>query len=298
MSTLRRQDTPGPGFQRIACSQVETAIRCLTRQAGQAAAANQAIGQARAILALVETELPRPQVRLERAIMCRLTAGLSEMIRTTRLLDELNRRHKKSPPDKELAAAVKSLRKRWSVQDPSAAAMSSKAGTFNPGIYRLVADMAELRGHLDNWPVAGVPADAPPRGLRRAYTKARRLAGEPIAPQSAPALLATLCELADQLTVLSKACPTLIKAHRKVITRAADALDNELLADALDEALLDALGKAGGKSLPKTKPLPQRIEDAVRRDLDAAFAESPAALTKRMQTYWSSWRHAGATDKR
>ncbi|MFK7789289.1 MAG: hypothetical protein AB8C95_07350 [Phycisphaeraceae bacterium] len=290
MTTLKRQEIPGPGYKRIASDQVEAAIRCLTRQAGQADAASSAIQQAQSVLALIEPDLPRLSVRRERTILARLIVGLDEMAQPTRLVEELNRQYKKSPGDKELAGAVKSLRKRWSAMDQSAAAMSSKAGTFNPEIYRLVADMAELRGHLDSWPTAGVPSDVPPRGLRRTYTRARRLANEPVTMESLGELINVLREVADQLAILGKACPPMLKAHRKLISRAADALNAELLADQLDRALRNELGKGATKALPKLKPLAQRIAVIAGQDLAVALAESPAALMKRMQTYWTAWR--------
>lgn len=290
MSTLRRQDIPGPGYQRIACAQVESAIRCLTRQAGQAGAATDAIQQAQAVLTLIEPDLPRQGVRRDRLIFARISDGLAEMTQPARMLEVLDHQYKKSPSDADLASAVKTLRKRWSASDPSTAAMSSKAGSFNPVIYRLVADMAELRGHMDHWPVDAVPSAAPPRGLRRTYTKARRLAGEPMTADTLQALIAVLHELAAQLTILSKACPTMLKAQRKLTTRAAEALTEELQSNLLDQALRDQLGKAASKALPKPKPLAQRVTDAAHNDLAAALAETPAAMMKRMQTYWSAWR--------
>jgi len=294
MSTLRRQDTPGPGYQRIACAQVELAIRGLTRQAGQALAAASAIQDAQAVLALIEPDLPRQDVRRDRAILMRLRDGLAEMTQPTRMLEQLNGRYKKSPVDADLASAVKTLRKRWSSRDQSAAAMSSKAGSFNPAIYRLVADMAELRGHMDHWPVDAVPADALPRGLRRTYTKAHRLAHEPMTTDSLDALVTVLDELAMQLSLFRKICPAMLKAQGKLVSRAADALRDELQNDRLDQALRDALGKAASKALPKPTPLPQRVTDAAGQDLAAALAESPAAMMKRVQVYWSAWRRDAA----
>ncbi|MGB0768673.1 MAG: hypothetical protein ACPGYV_13310, partial [Phycisphaeraceae bacterium] len=188
MSTLRRQETPGQGLKRLACAHVETAIRSLTRQAGQAASAAEAIRAAEAVLALIEPDLPRPAIRRDRAITTRLRLGLVELTQPTRLGTLLDRDYKKTPPDPELAQAVKTLRKAYASNGVAASAMSSKAGSFNPAIYRLVADMAELRGHLGDWPADTLDADAPPRGLRRTYAKARKLAAQPITPDSLEAL--------------------------------------------------------------------------------------------------------------
>lgn len=290
MSTLRRQDPTGPGLKRIACAQVESAIRCLTREAGQAVSAAEAIDQAQAVLSLIEPELPRHALRKERAILTRLTSGLAEMTEPTRLLEQLDKHYKKSPSDAALATAVKSLRKRWSSHDHASAALSSKAGSFNPAIYRLVADMAELRGHLDHWPVDDVPDDAPPRGLRRTYTKARRLAHEPVTVDSLAPLVRVLNELTVQLSVLSKACPTMLKAHRKLLSRGTDRLAQVLKDEQLNVALRAELGKGASKALPDDVPLAERVALVITGEIAPALAESPAAFTNRLKAYWSAWR--------
>jgi hypothetical protein len=289
MSTLRRQDPTGQGLKRIACAQVEAAIRCLTREAGQALSAADAIDLAQAVLCLIEPELPRHALRKERAILSRLRSGLAEMTEPTRLLEQLNKRYKKTPSESDLASAVKALRKRWSSRDQSAAALSSKAGSFNPAIYRLVADMAELRGHMDHWPVDGVPDDAPPRGLRRTYTKARRLAGEPMTVDSLAVLVDVLAELIVQINVLSKACPPMLKAQRKLLSRGTAALTEVLNDEQLNKALSSELGKAASKVLDQ-EPLPGRVAGVLASEIEPALAESPAAFTNRLKAYWSAWR--------
>jgi hypothetical protein len=290
MSTLRKQDTTGPGLKRIACEHVETAIRCLTRQAGRGVAANEAIEQTAAVLSLIEPDLPRPDVRRDRAILQRLSSGLAELTTPAMLTDRLSARYKKSASDAELAAAVKQLRKRWSRRDPAGSAMNNKAGGFNPAIYRLVADMAELRGHVGGWSVDAIADDAPPRGLRRTYTRARKLADEPVTADTLPGLIATLTELSHQLGVVSKACPKLLKAQRKLVAKALKALDALALDEAIDTALREQLGKSAEKLLPKRPPLAERAGAAVANDLDHSLAETPAAFTKRVQAYWTAWR--------
>jgi hypothetical protein len=290
MSTLRRQEPIGKGLKRIACGQVESAIRCLTRQAGQAVGAEEAIDQAQAVLSLIEPELPRQAVRKERGILARLSAGLSEMTEPERLLQQLEREYKKTPSEAELASAVKSLRKQWSSKVRSSTALSSKAGNFNPMIYRLVADMAELRGHLDHWSVEEVADDAPPRGLRRTYTKARRLAHEPVTADSLTALARVLGELAVQVGVISKACPVMLKAQRKMLSRASEELMSELLMGRLHQALRAELGKGASKVLPGAAPLSKRVARVIEAEVTPALAESPAAFIGRMQNYWSVWR--------
>ncbi|MBX2851503.1 MAG: hypothetical protein KTR15_07145 [Phycisphaeraceae bacterium] len=294
MSTLRKQEPAGPGLKRIACAQVESAIRCLTRQADQGVAAAEAIDQARAVLALVEPDLPRPVARRDQAILTRLSDGLARLTEPVLLAGQLGQRYKKNPPDSALASAVKTLRKRWAAGGQSGSAMSSKAGSFNPAIYRLVADMAELRGHLGGWPVDAIASDQPPRGLRRTYAKARKLANEPITAATLPALARALIELATQLGVVSKCCPSMVKAQRKLITRATDELNTLIINDKLDTALRAELGKGASKALPSKKPMAQRAAACLGPDLDTALAETPAAMMKRMQAYWTAWRSASA----
>lgn len=293
MSTLRKQETTGTGLKRIACAQVESAIRCLTRQAGQGPAAAQAIDQMQAVLGLIEPDLPRPTVRRDRTILVRLSEGLNELNEPALLGEQLGRRYKKNPSDAALAAAVKTLRKRWTTRGQSGSAMNNKAGGFNPAIYRLVADMAELRGHVGDWPMDTITDDQPPRGLRRTYTRARKLANEPITASALPGLTQALSELAIQLSVISKACPSMVKAQRKLLTRAADELNALILNDKLDAALRAQLGKGDSKSLPSKKPVAQRAKACLGNDLADALAETPAAFMKRMHAYWTAWR-AGA----
>ncbi|MEM9345557.1 MAG: hypothetical protein AAGB26_02955 [Planctomycetota bacterium] len=290
MSTLRRQEPAAAGLKRIACSQVEAAIRSLTRQAGQAANAAQAIEHAHAVLTLIEPDLPRPTVRRDRAILTKLSRGLAAMTEPAVLTSVLNSRYKKTPSDAALTSAVKSLRKRWGSGGRSKAALSSKAGSFNPAIYRLVADMAELRGHMGNWPTEDLAPGQPPRGLRRTYMKARRLANEPLTVDAINPLHNSLSELAIQLGVISKACPTMIKAQRKLLSRASDELLELYHNEVIDKALRAELGKASSKSLPRKKAIAQRISGDLTQDLEAALAETPAGFMKRMQAYWSAWR--------
>ena len=166
--------------------------------------------------------------------------------------------------------------------------------TFNPAIYRLVADMAELRGHVGDWPVDTVPDEQPPRGLRRTYTRARKLAGESINTESIQPLTEVLDELATQLGVISKACPAMVKAQRKLLTRAAEELHDLQQAAALNKALRAELGQDASKSLPAFKPLSKQAADRLGTDLADALAETPAAFMKRVQAYWVVWRGGSA----
>lgn len=290
MSSLRRQETTGTGLKRLACAQVEAAIRCLTRQAGQGDAAAQAINETQSILALIEPDLPRPAVRRDRAILSRLANGLTEITEPALLAEQLHHRYKKNPSDAALASAIKALRKRWATRGQSGSSMNNKAGSFNPAIYRLVADMAELRGHVGDWPINAITDDQPPRGLRRTYTRARRLANEPINASALPPLTEALAELRAQLGIINKSCPTMVKAQRKLLTRTAEELNALIINDKLDTALRGQLSKGDSKLLPTKKPLTRRVADCLGNDLNAALAETPTAFMKRMQAYWSAWR--------
>jgi len=250
-----------------------------------------AVRAAQSMLALLEPELPRAGVKRDRALLSRIIDGLDEMPRPSLLPAQLNARHQKTPSDDtELAQAVKALRKHWAGQDHGDLAMSSKAGSFNPAIYRLVADMAELRGHLDHWSIEQVPDDAPPRGLRRTYTKARRIAHEPVATDSFAALVGVLDELTVQVSVINKACPVMVKAQRKLLSRGTDALTAVLQSEQLDAALRAELGKNASKAMPGPTPLAERVADVMRSNVQPALAESPAAFMNRLKAYWSAWR--------
>lgn len=290
MSTLRRQEPTGAGLKRIACAQVESAIRCLTRQAGQGVSAALAIGQARSVLALIELDLPRPTVRRERLLLTSLRDGLAELTIPTQLAGQLASKYKKNPSDTALANAVKTLRKRWATKDPSTAALSSSAGNFNPAIYRLVADMAELRGYVGDWPTDEIPSDALPRGLRRAYTRARKLAAEPVTTESIGPLTTSLVDLVNMLGLINKACPTMVKAHRKLLSRSAEELEDLQQCRALDKALRAELGKDASKAMPSSKTLNTQVMGRLGSDLTDALTETPAAFARRMHAYWNTWR--------
>lgn len=294
MSTLRRQEPAGQGLKRIACTQVESAIRCLTRQPGDGLEAAKRILGIKAALGLIEHDLPRPAVRRERGVIARLSKGLAQMNQSVLLLARLESRYRKSPGDKALADAVKALRKLWS--SGGGAAMSSKAGNFNPIIYRLVADMAELRGNAGNWPVERLADDQPPRGLRRTYTRARKLAGQPVTREGLAQLASVLALLEAQLSLLNKTCPAMIKPQRKLLSRAVGELELIAADDALDAALRKELGKDASASVPRAEPITKRAAPALQ-DIAHALAESPSAFANRIKAYWSVWRaDAGASD--
>lgn len=288
MSTLKRQEAVGNGLRRIACQQVESAIRSLTRQPGQGAAALESIRGAQSALALIEPDLPRPAIRTNQALIGRLTDGLAELTGPHRLLELLDARHKKTPTDPQLAKSVKALRKRWSAASSNGSALSTGVGSFDPAIYRLVADMAELRGHIGEWPTQDIPDDAVPRGLRRAYAKARRLATPPINSDELKQLADALGVLDWQMGALSKACPPMLKAQRKLVTKAHAALRQQLADLDLDAALKAEAGEAAAQPVVSI----ESTADEAVNDLAPALAETPAAFSNRVQVYWQAWRGA------
>lgn len=299
MTSLRRQEPVGQGLRRIACERVEEAIRCLTRQPGQAPIALQRIDAARAALALLEPHLPRSAVRRDRAIFARLSLGLHQIVQPDALLSRLDQRYRKKSdlPDDNAAAdalkqAIKSLRKQWAIPPQTGSALNTRAGSFNPAIYRLVADMAELRGHAGTWPVDELPDNAPPLGLRRTYTQARKhlnrnqsAAASRKTKSAQPAdplaqRLAALTTLDHQLAILTKLAPPMIKAHRKLLARA---IEHDTQAD-LDHQLARALANQQSQRKPAAPPTAQHPS------LIQALAETPAGFANRMTRYWSAWR--------
>jgi len=284
---LRRQDHVGTGLRKIACDCVEGAIRSLTRQPGSSAASLEFIAQAEAVLALIETDLPQTVSRRDRALMTRVRKSLSDMTRPAELLDQLDLSLPKAPDDPEQAAAVKTLRKHWSSLAATGQTFNTRGGGFDPAIYRMVADMAELRGHLGTWPVDTISQDVPPRGLRRSYTRARRLIEQPITSATLADALSALSTLDLQLAVLIKACPPMLKGHRKLLGKAIAAMRHVELELALEKSLHEATGDK-----PSKQPsVIQRLAEPIVLYAEPALAETSAAFDRRIQSYWSAWRY-------
>lgn len=286
MAVLRRQDPVGLGLRRIACERVEAGVRALTRQADQPGEASSAIREASAVMMLLAPAMPAPITRRDHALASRLRLGLAELERPAALLSRLDARYAKPPADDKLAAAVKAVRKHWSAAGRGERTFNSHGGSFDPAIYRLVADMAELRGHLGDWPADSLGDDAPPPGLRRTYAAARRLADQPSDHDRLVGLTDSLQALAHQLSVLAKACPPMLKAQRKLIARSAEHLSARLIDLDLDRELAQAMNAEPRSAAQRSQP----DDDPPINDLHAALAETPAAFDKRMRAYWSAWR--------
>jgi len=286
----------GLGLRRIACTQAEAAIRCLTQQPGQANGSADKILGAQAALVLLELDLPRAVVRRDRGVMIRLRESLTQMHQPAVLLARLEARYKKSPSDKALASAVKALRKQWTSETSSELALNTAAGSFNPLIYRLVADMAELRGNIGYWPIENTPDNQPPRGLRRAYSRAQKRVVQPITREGLTDLIPRLALLEKQLSLVNKVCPGMIKPQRKLLSRAVEELDALREDDALDSVLRKELGKASSASLSRAEPIAKRSASVLVPDVTNAMAESPSAFIKRITVYWSAWRSDTSAD--
>jgi hypothetical protein len=291
MSTLKRQEPVGTGLRRIACEHIEAGVRALTRQDETAPGGPaESMRQAAAVLALIEPGLPRATARRAQDLFDQVTEALASIDRPVVLLGRLDAHFKKPPSDAALAGAVKALRKAWSSASGAGRALNSRGGNFDPAVYRLVADMAELRGHAGEWPVDAIDDDAPPPGLRRTYTRARRLAAEPIGVEQLPALADTLATLRDQLAVLAKACSPMLKAQRKLIDRALPAIEAQRADAELDRALCERLDLPDNSALPGALLTAERTDALLTGGLQAALAETPQAFHNRLQVYWSAWR--------
>lgn len=289
MNTLRRQDRAGAGLKRIACEELESAIRLLTREQGRAPQARGALCRVRALLTLLEPVMPRAAVRRDQAILDRLMSGLAELIGPAELLVRLDAVYKKPPADADLASAVKALRKQWSPRGAAGQKMNSRAGSFNPTIYRLVADMAELRGHVGDWAITDLNDQAPPPGLRRTYLKTRRLMTNAGSDASISELADMTRLLAEQLGALSKCCPAMLKPQRKMLNRATEQLSEIDMDRQVAAALRKQLGQAKPAAWSAGKPA-ERVAEVLHQELGPALAETPAAFSNRIGVYWRVWR--------
>lgn len=290
MSTLKRQEPVGTGLRRIACDHIEAGVRTLTRQIDTACTPVQSIGHAAAVLALIEPSLPRTTARRAHGLLQQIRLGLAPIDQPIALLQRLDSHFKKPPSDAALVDAVKALRKQWSGLDRSERSLHSRGGSFDPAVYRLVADMAELRGHAGEWPVDAIRDDAPPAGLRRTYARAHRLVSTPMTAERVRELADALALLSDQLKTLVKVCPPMLKAHRKLIDRALTPMQDAIDDVELDRLLSRQMDKPDGSFVSETLATPQHLNALISAELRTALAETPTAFHNRVQSYWSAWR--------
>ncbi|MEM1355881.1 MAG: hypothetical protein AAGC44_04150 [Planctomycetota bacterium] len=286
MSPLKRQESIEDGCRRLVCESIETAIRELTRKDGSTRAAAESVRQADAGIALIESELPREVTRRDRRLLDRIAAEIASALRPGLLLKHYDK----------LAGAAgvsidsgqgKAFRKALARSQVAGLSMNAPNRSFDPIVYRLVADLAELRGQVGDWPVFEPDPARPPIGLRRAYTHARRDAQ--LVPAPAEHAASRLRTLELHLAFLNRCCPAMVKPHRKLIQAAAEQLDQRATRSALAEMLTSTEKSDWAKPLLDKLNDPSGTEDTTKL-LAQAFAESPAAFNNRIAAYWRSWR--------
>lgn len=290
MSTFKRSESNDLGCRRLLCEQVESAIGELTRKDGSARSAANALCRAEAALSLIEPALPRDIARRERGLLQRIETELREAIGPTRLLAALDKHVKINKPQDP---AAKAYRKQLNRRAGTALSLSAPDRTFNPLVYRLVADLAELRGHIGTRPELDLAQDGPPPGLRRAYAAARRaVQSTATTPKDAGRTAAALDRVALQLAMVNRCAPTLLKPQRKLLAAAATdlrrhALSLQLLAD-LDTDAHRNWAEPILKAIVNDAPAPD--PEAL---LGSALAETPAGFARRLGVYWNAWRKSG-----
>lgn len=153
----------------------------------------------------------------------------------------------------------------------------------DPRMLRLVADLAEMRMRARYWhlPDGGFELLAP--GLRQSYQRASRvlIQSDDAAATQRPDAIG---RLGLQLQTLESACPLLLQPMRKAL--------RELQQEAQHHAELIGLRGA----LVDHSALLSRLDAALETDAARAalrqqlFAETAAAFTKRIGSYWDAWR--------
>lgn len=290
MSTLKRHESIDEGCHRLVCAAIESAINELTKNDGSPQNSADFLQEVDAAFALIEPALPRAAARRDRGLLSRTAREIDATLRPARLLKRLG---KLIQLDKTLPAPAKAYRKQLTRQAGTELSLNSPDRSFNPLVYRLVADLAELRGLVSTWPGMNLTEDQPPPGLRRSYTGARRLAqNPPTTPKDAERAAVAFSRLARQLAIVGRCSPALIKPQRKLIAKAASqladhAIDLRLRAD-LDT---DTHREWAGPVLDATRDLPPVGLPAPL--LGSALAETPAAFARRFGVYWSHWQGSG-----
>jgi hypothetical protein len=299
MSSFKRRESVCAGARRQVCAELETAIQAMSRSAKRdpAAQAGRAVSRARAVAELVGPALPREVYRRDRKRLTAIGKTLGEARAGRRLVARLDTLMKAAGADAG-DAAVKSLRKQLAQHRRGALALRTRGQQFDPVVYRLVAELAELRGHVGHWPETdrgpGTDDDTPPPGLAGCYRAARRAADAALAdPGKLPAAVSALALLADALDTLTKACPQMLKPQRGLLRDAADAADKV----ALDPVLLASAGKLEAADLTTALAEASALQwepatQSVARARHFALAETPQAFVRRVSAYWQAWRGA------
>lgn len=293
MSSFKRRETVSAGARRQVCAELESAIQAMSRSAKRdpAASAGRAVERARAVTELIGPALPREVYRRDRKRLLAIGKTLAEARDGRRLVARLDALLKDAQADPADTLA-KTLRKQLTQRRRGALALQTRGQQFDPVVYRLVAELAELRGHVGHWPDNDT-GDAPPPGLGACYRAARRSADAALAdPEKLPAAGTAIALLADALDTLTKACPAMLKPQRGLLRDAADAAD----CVAMDPVLLaSAKSLEGADDLANTLSEASALqwEPAMKRVAQArgyALAETPQAFVRRASAYWQAWR--------
>ncbi|XAM01124.1 CHAD domain-containing protein [Phycisphaeraceae bacterium D3-23] len=297
MSSFKRKESVSAASRRLVCAQLESAIQALSRDTKRdnASEADRAIAGARAALELAGPALPRDIVRRDRKRLDAIAKTLGQARLCRRLGNRLDKLIKRAGLDTD-DAALKQLRKQIAQHTEGNVALRTRGQRFDPMVYRLVAELAELRGHVGHWPDAKADTpEAPPPGLAAVYRAARNAARK--ADDEAADITAAhrpIARLGESLTLISKCCPAMLKPQRAMLEASA----KPLAALALDARLITSAGQ--DKSLAD---LAATLADAAQLDhADAAskladarhyaLAETPQAFTNRVGAYWIAWRMA------
>lgn len=298
MSSFKRRETVSAGARRQVCAELESAIQAMSRSAKRdpAASAGRAVERARAVTELVGPALPRDVYRRDRKRLLAIRKTLAEARDGRRLVARLDALLKDAQADPGDAVA-KALRKQLTQRRRGALALQTRGQQFDPVVYRLVAELAELRGHVGHWPDTDGESqdtgDGPPPGLGACYRAARRSADASLAdPEKLPAAGTAIALLADALGTLTKACPAMLKPQRGMLRDAADAADRT----AVDPVLLASAKKlegADGLTNTLSEASALQWDPAMKRVAQArgyALAETPQAFVRRVSAYWQTWR--------
>ncbi|MFI4861803.1 MAG: hypothetical protein ACIAXF_14115 [Phycisphaerales bacterium JB063] len=295
MSSFKRKESVTAGSRRLVCAELESAIQALSRETKRdnAAQAVQALDRGRAALELAGNALPRDILRRDRKRFNAIGKTLRQARLCQRLSTRLDKLVRKAGLD-TADPALKKLRKQLAEHTPSKVALRTRGQRFDPMVYRLVAELAELRGHVGLWPEAETdPPEPPPPGLSACYRAARNAARkaeqDPGQLAAAHPPVALLC---DALTLVGKCCPAMIKPQRVILSAAAKPLHDHVT----NAQLIEAAGQ--DKSLTDLTAMLQEAAAPDYADAEAslakarqfALAETPQAFLNRIGAYWSAWR--------
>jgi len=299
MSTFKRKESVALGARRLVCSHLEESIHALS-QKGSAQGVRRPLMRAQAIMALVAPQFPAATVRRDRKLLEEVQRALDDACFPGQASACLQKLSPKTTSDTQsLTQCIKATRKRLTAQSGSSLSLNTRGKRLDPMVYRLVANLAQLRGHVGSWPDTAAPKPneennaALPQGLIQSYRAAQRALDLPHDQADTFTKAASaLNVLRDQLAAIGKCCPVMLKAQRSLIGEAATAASSAQFALSLQERLA-----ADGEAKPLIQPLSVLVQKdiaAAQKALNTArhqaLAETPAAFNRRLNTYWAHWR--------